>query len=171
MHTFTAKLTNLETALYKHGIFIPDDLVDIYLNQNSKRVVLTFPNGVKHQGALMPKGNNVWFITISKALQKETGYTIGDEFTLQIETDPSKYGMPVPKEFEELLAQDPAGKAIFEGMAMSHQRNLIRIINQFKSSQKRIEKSIIIVDYVVQNNGKIDYKAFHQALKNHRFKA
>lgn len=166
MLKFKKQLVNLKSSVYNLGIVFNANEVQEFLKQNDKRVVLTFENGLKHQGALMPNGNDTWFITINKNLQKKEKIIAGESFTFQMETDASEYGMPFPEEFEITLAQDELANQFFLQQTMGNKRNLIRLVNNVKSSDKRIDKSIIIARYLVNVQGKIDYKTLNQSLKN-----
>ncbi|HIP32236.1 MAG TPA: hypothetical protein EYG86_05705, partial [Crocinitomicaceae bacterium] len=57
-----------------------------------------------------------------------------------------KYGFDVPEEFEELLRQDDIARERFESLSMGKRRSIIYLILQVKSSQKRIEKSIFLLE-------------------------
>lgn len=86
-----------------------------------------------------------------------------------MKTDSSQYGMETPQEFIELLQQESSGREYFEQLTMGKQRALLQLIIKLKSSQKRIEKSIIILDYLKQVEGDLNFKELHVAFKNSRF--
>ncbi|MFT7612128.1 MAG: serine phosphatase RsbU (regulator of sigma subunit) [Parvicellaceae bacterium] len=70
---------------------------------------------------------------------------------ISVEEDLSKYAMQIPVEFEELLKLDPEGNDLFHAFTAGKQRTLIHFVAKFKSSDKRIEKALIIVNYIKYN--------------------
>lgn len=54
--------------------------------------------------------------------------------------------MDVPEEFTELLRQDDHVKERFESLTMGLQRAVIYVVAQLKSSQKRIDKSVFLME-------------------------
>jgi uncharacterized protein YdeI (YjbR/CyaY-like superfamily) len=62
-----------------------------------------------------------------------------------LEKDESKYGMEVPPELAELLAQDPEGAARFEGLTPGKQRYIIQYVSTVKSSQLRIDRAFLLI--------------------------
>ena len=77
---------------------------------------------------------------------KKLGLELGDTVTVYLEKDTSKYGMDVPEEFEELLRQDDHARQRFEALSMGLQRAVIYMVAQLKSSQKRIDKSLFLME-------------------------
>ena len=82
-----------------------------------------------------------------------------------IEEDKSKYGMPIAPEMEELLLQDPEGEHLFHKLTPGKVRSLLYKIHGYKSSDKRIETSIIILEHLKANSGKLDWKMLNEAFK------
>src|SRR5436190_9923711 len=75
---------------------------------NLRRVVCTL-NGVEtFNCALFPSKGN-YFITLNRKLREKLGLEVGDMVTVELEKDQSKYGMPMPEEFAEVLRQDTEG--------------------------------------------------------------
>jgi uncharacterized protein YdeI (YjbR/CyaY-like superfamily) len=85
---------------------------------------------------------------------------------ISVEEDLSKYAMQIPVEFEELLKLDPEGNDLFHAFTAGKQRTLIHFVAKFKSSDKRIEKALIIVNYIKYTNGILDWKELNQAFKD-----
>lgn len=83
---------------------------------------------------------------LSKAKQKELGVFMGDYFTIQIFKDTSKYGVVPCEEFEAVMLTDYEAFQIFEAMTPGKKRSIIYAINRYKSSQIRIDKSIVFTN-------------------------
>ena len=85
--------------------------------------------------ALFPS-KELLFIVISKKLRDKLSITVGDRVTVELERDESKYGFPMPKEFAEVLRQDPEGKAMFEAMTPGNQRIMLQLVNYNKDDRQ-----------------------------------
>jgi len=131
---------------------------------NLRRVICSINGGEKMHCALFPAGDD-YFVTLSKKLRDSLGLKTGDQVTLEIEKDESKYGMPVPKEFAEVLKQDPDGKKLFEALSPGNQRLMLKLVVFVKDSDKRIVRSLVAVEILKQTKGKFDYHLLHDAMR------
>jgi len=165
MEEFNTTLVNLKSSVWTVGFLVPIDIAENYLKINDKRVICFLNNTLKIHAALMPKGEGKWFVNVNKQIQKKLKITEGSNLFISIQTDESKYGMEPPEEFIELLNQDENGRNIFEQLTMGKQRTLLHLVLKIKSSQIRIDKSIRILEYLKNVNGKLDFKELNQALK------
>ena len=77
---------------------------------------------------------------------KELNVHAGDTVEVNLIKDNSKYGFEVPEEFEEVLRQDPEAKQQFEVLRLGLQRAIIYLVIQYKTSEKRIEKSLFFIE-------------------------
>ena len=82
----------------------------------------------------------------SKNNQKQLGIFPNDYFQLQFFEDASKYGVEVPEEFEAVMLSDYDAYQIFEAFTKGKQRGLIYGITRYKSSQKRIDKTLLLCE-------------------------
>jgi hypothetical protein len=114
----------------------------------------------------MPEGNGRYFLMFSKEVMKRYKLLLGQSVEIAITEDNTKYGMPISEEMEELLALDPEGGDYFHKLTPGKIRSLLHFVNKFKSSDKRIEKSVIILEHLKANDGKLDWKTLHDAFKN-----
>jgi len=112
----------------------------------NQRFIITVNEIVTWHGGSMALGNNKAYIAISKARMKEINVDFNDFVTIELEKDYSKYGFIVPEEFEEVLDQDTDASNLFKQLPLGAQRAVIYIVLQLKSSDKRIEKSIFLLD-------------------------
>ena len=164
MVKFETVLMTLNEPIWYVGILIPKKIAKPFLTENA-RVLCSVNSNEPFQGALMPKGDGDYFINLNKERRKAFVLEIGDIINVSLEKDESKYGLPVPKEFEELLYQDPEGNEVFHTLSPGKQRSLIYIIGKPKSEQKKIEKGIVVLDYLKKAQGKLDFKELNQAFK------
>lgn len=113
----------------------------------------------------MPLGNGDWYVLMNEKLAKKLDIQIGDNVTLEIEKDTSKYGMEIPEELEELLQQDPEGEQHFHSLTPGKQRNLIYIVGNVKNSNSRLNKALAIMHHLKEFEGKLDFKILNQTIK------
>jgi len=85
----------------------------------------------------------------------------------ELKKDESKYGMPMPEEFDELMKIDDELNEVFHKLTPGKQRSLLHIIGKAKRSETRLNKAIVISEYLKQVNGKIDFKQLQQAFKDY----
>lgn len=165
-HQFTTCIQVLESNVWGNHIVVPTEVALYYLEEKkSKRVLCTMSNGFSFQCAIM-KSKDLYFINLSKEIRKKSGeLEEGDEVELTIALDESKYGLPVPEEFEEMLYQDPVGNELFHKLTPGRQRSLLYIIGKPKSSAIRMKKGWVVLDYLKDTAGKLDFKEL-----NHYFK-
>lgn len=85
-------------------------------------------------------------LMFSKEKQKALGVFMNDYFTMQLFEDQSKYGVDMPEELEAVLLSDHDAYIIFENLTPGKQRSIIYAILRYKSSQTRIDKSLILTE-------------------------
>lgn len=103
-------------------------------------------------------GGGVFVIRVAKKILTALELSIGDRVDVKLWKDTTEYGLPLPVEFGELLRQDPIADKLFHALTRGRQRTLLHIAGAVKSSAKRAERAIAIVNHLKVNKGKIDYK-------------
>jgi hypothetical protein len=134
----------------------------------SRRVVCTLNGSESFQCALMPY-NGTFYIMVNKAKRTKLGITAGDKISVELAADESKYGMPMPEEFQEVLRQDPKADKLFHALTSGMQRSLIYIIGSAKGVDRRIHLSLILLEHLKDNGGKIDRKSLQEEIKRPLF--
>lgn len=132
-------------------ISVSDDVLQEFMEEGdqllyNQRFNITVNDQITWQGGTVSLGNNTAYITFSKARMKKIGVGLGDTVTVHLEKNRSEYGFEVPEEFEEVLRQDPFANERFNALTKGTRRAVIYIVLQLKSSQKRIEKSIFLME-------------------------
>jgi hypothetical protein len=161
---FTATLENFNTRLWSYHIKVPPGVVKSFL-AGDKRVVCTLNGVLEIQCAIMPAGEDTWFINLNKKVRDQLKLKEGSKVNVVLVKDESEFGMPFPDELREWLDQDPEGKTLFNQLTPGRQRNIIYVVNQIKDSDLRIRRSMIMIDHLKNNNGKIDFKKLNAELK------
>ncbi|HAD97862.1 MAG TPA: hypothetical protein DCG19_10680 [Cryomorphaceae bacterium] len=128
-------------------IEVPPGIADNFLgSSNKKRMVVTFANGWQAHRALQRSKNGETFILLGGKTLKEAGLILGDETQLTLQEDTSKYGMPMPEEFQEVLNQDEEGRQLFEQLKPGLQRSFLYYINTAKMVDTRINRSLQLIE-------------------------
>lgn len=164
---FTSQVSIFEENLWSYHLPVPLPVAQ-HFKQTTKdsRVICWLNETVKIHAAILPKGNDQYYLMCSKALRKKLGVVAGDAVHIKMEKDESKYGIPLPEEFQEAMYADPEGDAFFHALTPGKQRSLIHLVAKLKSSNKRIEKSVIILEHLRSQKGILDFKQLHQDFKD-----
>lgn len=163
--TFTTYLLRFEnTDLWHFHFIVPED-VAVALKEKSQRVICTLNGSYTFQCAVLSAGSYGYFINVNQEIRKQLNLKINDEISVTLCPDNSEYGLPVPHVFEVLWQQDPEFYDIFNKLTKGKQRTFLHFIGKFKSETKQLEKLMILRHYLVQTNGKIDFKELNQAFK------
>lgn len=162
---FRAKLEITDSDPPWHILRVPKAKVASFgFKGNLRRVVCTLNGTETFNCALFPSRGN-YFITLNKKLRDKLRLEVGSSVAIELEKDASKYGMPMPREFAEVLRQDPEGEALFNALSPGNQRLMLKLIVFVKDVDKRIARSIAGIELLKRSDGKFDYHAQHLAMK------
>ena len=130
-----------------------------------RRVVCTINGGEGFHCALMPSGSGEYIISVNKKKRDELGIRVGDIIAVELERDESKYGLPMPEEFREVLAQDPEGDRLFHTLTPGKQRSLLYQASQKKDLDLRIHRALAIIEHLKENDGQVVWEKLGHDLK------
>ncbi|MDX2195056.1 MAG: YdeI/OmpD-associated family protein [Cytophagales bacterium] len=163
---FTSSLSASASTLWNYHLIVPNEVVNYYFDQNIKRFICII-NGIHAiPTAFMPKGSDVWFIKLNKTICNKLKLKLGDIINIELSPDSSTYGMPMPEQFNEVLAQYDTAFKHFENLTPGKQRTLIYLVNMVQNSEIRLQKSMVIAQHLDAQNGKINFKLLYQEMKN-----
>ena len=162
--TFQSTVFKFYENLWGFHIKVSADIAAPYLDKN-RRILCQINEGEAFACALMPDGEGHFFINVNKERRKVLGIELGDTVEVIIQKDTSKYGMPMPPIMAELLAQDPAADKYFHALTPGKQRSLLHIIGKPKREETRLNKAVVITEYLKTNKGKLDFKELQIAFK------
>lgn len=166
--TFKTAVGRFDSELWGYHAQIPLKIRDYFHKQDVSRFICTLNKEHSFPCALVPHGDGYYFVYLNKATRKKFGLELGDKIELKLEPDSSEYGMPVPEEMRELLFQDIEGEAAFQKLTPGKKRSLLYMVGKLKSPDKRLEKSIIILDYLKMTGGKLDFKELQKAFRDNK---
>jgi hypothetical protein len=148
-----------------HILKVPKNAVaDFGFAGNLRRVICTLNGTETFNCALFPaKGE--YFITLNKQLRTRLGLRAGDSVRVKLTKDTSRYGMPVPAEFEEVLRQDAEGKRLFEALSPGDQRLMLKLIVFVKNTDGRIARALVGTELLKHSGGRFDYHVQHDAMR------
>lgn len=162
---FKAIISKFDDSIWAFHLKVPEDIYQSFADQKIKRVLMQINDSEKLHAGFMPEGNGKYFLMLSKDVMKKLQLAINQTVEVKIEKDTTKYGMPISEEMKELLELDPDGETYFHKLTPGKIRSLLHFVNKFKSSDKRIEKSVIILEHLKANEGKLDWKSLNEAFK------
>jgi hypothetical protein len=130
----------------------------------SRRVVCTINGTETFQCALLPWDDS-FTIIVNKAKRERLGIVGGDKVSVELKVDESKYGLPMPEELREVLKQDPEGDKLFHALTAGKQRTMLYYIGKIKDIDRRIHTSLIFLEHLKKNEGKIVFPQLQAELK------
>lgn len=163
-----SRVSKLDSAVWNMHLTIPKSVSDHFIATTGKRIICNIDGQHEFHAALMPKGEGIYFVNINKEIRKKLRLDEGDEVNIRLSPDISKYGIHLPEEMKELLAQDIDGDRVFHKLTIGKQRSLLHIAGTPKSSNIRLRKSLMILDYLKSVNGALDYKELNSFFKEYR---
>ena len=163
---------NIETNIFRKvgnvwdlAIYVPKEEAEKLTDLIDRRVLCTINKAATIHSALMHNGDGNFFINVNKEIRKKLSLELGDDVSICLEKDDSKYGMPLPEELETAWELDPDGHTVFHTLTIGKQRSLVHIVGKPKSSEIRIRKALTMLEYLKSVDGKLDFKELNEAFK------
>lgn len=165
--TFKSQISRFNNNLYDLYLLVPEEIWEHFIQKlGTRRVICEYNDQIIKHCALQPDGNGQYCLFLNKEDQKQLKVGFGDSLFVSIQEDKSKYGYPIAAEMEELLNQDIDGAAFFNALTPGKQRSLLHVIRQPKTSETRLKKAFVILEYLKDNQGKLDFRELNQAFKD-----
>ncbi|MEQ1921213.1 MAG: DUF1905 domain-containing protein [Pyrinomonadaceae bacterium] len=162
---FKTTLTRSQADSGWHFLVVDREIVaKLAFTGKFKRIVCTINGKEPFQCALLPSGD-LFYIIVNKKKRDAIGIAAGDSVDVLLEKDKSKYGLPMPEEFEEVLKQDPDGDRMFHALSEGKQRSILYLLAKPKDIDVRIHQALLIVEHMKENDGKIIDKKLYEELK------
>ncbi len=164
MIRFKANIQVSMHNLWMHHVLLPEDVLQEVASKKIKRIICQINDFESFSAGIMG-GKTVGYIVINKSRLKKFGLQQGDVVEVTIKEDTSEYGMEMPREFQEMLNQDPDFCKLFKALTKGKQRTLIYQVLSVKNTQKRIDKTFVIAEHLKRLNGKVEYKILNEDYK------
>lgn len=133
-----------------------------------RRVVCSINGGVGFQCALMPWEDR-FYIIVNKKKRDELAIVAGNIVDVSLVKDESKYGLPMPEEFREVLNQDEEGDRLFHALSKGKQRSALYMLSRSKNVDLRIHHSLLLVEHLKENGGQLIGDKLYEELKRPMF--
>ena len=144
--SFASRIGKLDYLMGVHYVEVPANIVKKLGGLNKQRLFCSINKHPKFQCGMMALGEGRGYITVSKKKLKEFSITLGDKIDVTLEPDKSEFGMEVPEELIEIVAQDTEAEKRFMSISGSKQRNIIYYVIGVKNSDKRIERALKLIN-------------------------
>lgn len=165
MVKFESKLETTDGEPVYHILRVARELVVPFeFKGNLRRVICTL-NGIETFNCSLFPSKGDYFLTLNKKLRDRLGIESGDIVIVELKKDDSKYGMPMPEEFAEVLRQDPDGERLFNKLSPGDQRLMLKLIVFVKDTDRRIARALTGIELLKRSDGKFDYHDQHLAMK------
>jgi Domain of unknown function (DUF1905) len=172
----TQKQLRLKTKLVKsktgsgwHFLIFDGKISDkLGFTDRFRRILCSINGGKKFNCALMPDGDTLYII-VNKKHRDTLGIVAGDMVNVVLEKDESKYGLPMPEEFQAVLDQDADGDQLFHALGKGQQRSILYLLSRPKDIDLRIHHSLIVVQHLKENDGKVVGDKLYHELKRPKF--
>ena len=162
---FRSKLEVTDSIPPWHILRIPKSKVAGFgFKGNIRRVVCTL-NGIESFNCSLFPSKGDYFITLNKKLRETLRLELGDAVSVKLVKDESRFGMPMPDEFTEVLRQDEDGKRLFDALSPGNQRLMLKLIVSAKEIDKRIVRSLAGIELLKRNNGQFNYQEQNHAMR------
>ena len=162
---FETELVQSSTGSGWHFLLVEKEVEQKFgFDSKFRRVVCSMNGGEGFQCALMPWGE-IFYIIVNKQKRDTIGIVAGDIVSVELVKDESKYGLPMPEEFREVLDQDPEGDTLFHGLTAGKQRSILYLLSKPKDIDVRIHQALQIVEHLKENDGKIFDSKLYEELK------
>ena len=164
---FKSTLIKLNSNVWGLCFLVPLDVVEYFKAQKVTRFLFSINNTEELPRAMISTGEGRYYIYLNKELAKKQRLVLGDEVTISIRADQSKYGMPMPEELSEAFIIFPLADEYFHKLTPGKQRTLIHLVAKPKREETRVKKAVQILEYLEHVSGKLDFKELNQWFKNH----
>ncbi|HKP68982.1 MAG TPA: YdeI/OmpD-associated family protein [Pyrinomonadaceae bacterium] len=166
------KLTKFKTTLIRsskdsgwHFVDVPGRIGKKFEKKDkSRRVVCTINGTETFQCALLPSDGD-FVIVVNKTKRDRLRILAGDKIVVELKADESKYGLPMPPEFKEVLRQDGKADKLFHALTAGKQRSVLYLIGKIKDIDRRIHAALVFVEHIKKHEGAIVGDELYRELK------
>lgn len=131
---------------YMHFIQLSQADVKRLTTGGNKRIICSFNEQYRIHAAIMRTKEDMYYVMIGSQHLKALQLKAGSEVKWVLKKDDTELQFSVPEEFAEVLATDPAAEKIFNSLTPGNKRGLIALVNMVKSSDKKIERALLIAE-------------------------
>jgi len=129
-------------------------------SDRTRRVNVAIQKLPVYQAKVASNGRGGYFVPVNKERRQQLEEMYGENSTLAVilTPDTSKYGLPVPLEFELLLADDAEAATYFDALPGGLQRRILFGINAPKREATRLHRAVATAEYLHEVRGEVELK-------------
>lgn len=161
---FNAVLHKFESELWQYYFSVPSDVTISLVDGKNRRVICKIVD-LEFQCALLPDGNNGFYILLNKGRRKKLRLIQGEVFRAELRKDSSELGMPMSDELSTVFEQREQAAAIFNELTPGKKRSLIYWSDNVKSSEIKIRRAFVLMRHLIESNGQVDFKVLNVLIK------
>ena len=145
MLSFTEKIRIIGINPY---VLLPASVLKYIFQKSGKdkgAIPVQLKIGGKDFGQNLVKYNGRWRLYLNTPMRKAAGKDLGDIVDIQIDFDPKPRTTPMHPRLEKAFKENPGARNVFEKLAPSRQKEILRYINFLKSEEtvdKNVQKAI-----------------------------
>lgn len=141
---------------------VPEEVVAFFKAAKIKRFICEVNEEYEMPCALHAQKGGARYIMYSKRVRSEYDIDPSAPVHLVLREDDSKFGHPVPEEWQAILDFDEEAAAIFGELSPGKQRSILHMVGAAKREETRITRALKIAE-----NLKLGIRNPQQFLKNH----
>jgi hypothetical protein len=126
-----------------HCIFVPGKIAEKFEGKPYPRALCSI-NEHSFHCAFMKSKEHGYYVYLGKKLISDLKLRVCDEVSVRFSNDKTENQAPEVEELTEVLSTDPEAEKVFNSLTPGNQRSLIYLVTVVKSSQKRIDRSLLI---------------------------
>lgn len=113
-----------------------------------------------YQAKVAGNGRGGYFVPVNRERREHLDevYGRGGELAVRLTPDTSKYGLPVPVEFELTLADDGEAATYFDGLPGGLQRRILFGLSAPKRESTRLHRAVATAEYLREVRGEVDLR-------------
>lgn len=142
------KYTIQKSSNGMHVVFLDKKTVDPFLKKGHKRVICKLNNAVEVHCAILSSKEEGHYVYIGSTIMKKLSLKVDSTVSAEFLTDTTPYQFEMPEELKEVLDTDEVAHTIFHALTEGNQRGLIYLVQQVKSSEKKIERALTIAERI-----------------------
>ncbi len=127
-----------------HYIMIDSKTVTSLTQNGNKRIICRLNDQIEFHCAILSRKGLGHFVYVGSSICRKLKLKPGLKITATFSVDDSPYQFHLPEELEEVLNTDPEAYTIFQSLTPGNQRGLMYLVEQVKSSDKKIERALKI---------------------------
>jgi hypothetical protein len=131
-----------------HCIVLDKKTVSPFLKAGQKRLICLLNNVHELHCALMSKKEGGYFIILGATLCRQAKIKAGSIVEATFSVDNTTYQFDMPEELKEVLDSDNEADQLFHALTPGNQRGLIYLVTLVKSTDKKIERALLIAEKI-----------------------